>query len=123
MLESGRIGLTIPRLVARANVAQGTFYNHFDSLAAAIDAVSELLLAEHYRTMLRVIRDTEDAAEVIARSGLQTLMVFDRRPDVGKLVFDTGLPLDRIMLMRGFRKQLGGVGAVEGTGAEPGLCG
>jgi AcrR family transcriptional regulator len=87
-------------------VAQGTFYNYFDSLPAAVEAVGELLLGEHFRTVLRVIADATDAAEVVARSDLQTLMLFAHRPDVGRLVFDSREPIDRVILFRDARSQL-----------------
>jgi len=106
LLESRQGRVTVPQLVARADVAQGTFYNYFDTLPAAIEAVGELLLAEHYRTLLRVVADTAYAAEVVARSALQTLMLFALRPDVAKLVFDSGEAPDRLVLMRDLRVQL-----------------
>lgn len=106
LLESPDAAVTVPRMVARAEVAQGTFYNYFDSLPAAIDAVGELLIAEQFRTLLRVIEGASDAAEVVARSHRQTFMLFEERPDVGRLVFESGLPLDRIVLIRDAHKQL-----------------
>lgn len=106
LLDSERASVSVPRLVARAGVAQGTFYNYFDSLPMAIEAVGELLLAEHFRTVLRVIADASDAAEVVARSDVQTLMLFAHRPDVGRLVFDSGEPIDRLILFRHARNQL-----------------
>lgn len=76
-------------------MAQGTFYNYFDSLPAAIDAVGALILAEHARVLEVVTVDAADQAEVVARSARQTLMLMAQRPDVGRLLFDSGLPADR----------------------------
>jgi hypothetical protein len=56
--------------------------------------------------VLRVIADATDAAEVVARSDLQTLMLFAHRPDVGRLVFDSREPIDRVILFRDARSQL-----------------
>lgn len=106
LLESDGVAVSVPQLVARAGVAQGTFYNYFDSLPAAVDAVGELLLAEHFRTVLNVIIGAVDAAEVVARSDLQTLMLFAHRSDVGRLVFESGQPVDRLIFFRGARSQL-----------------
>jgi len=106
LLEPETSPISVPQVVASAGVAQGTFYNYFDSLPAAVEAVGKLLLAEHFRTLLRVIDGADDAAEVVARSDLQTLMLFARRPDVGRLVFDCGEPIDRLILFRGARSQL-----------------
>lgn len=106
LLESGGSAVSVPRLVSRAGVAQGTFYNYFESLPAAIHEVGELLLAEHFRTVLRAIDGATNAAEVVARSDRQTLMLFAHRPDVGRLVFESGEAVDRLILFRQARVQL-----------------
>lgn len=106
LLESDEAAVSVSQLVARAGVAQGTFYNYFDSLPAAVDAVGELLLAEHFRTVLKVIAGAVDAAEVVARSDLQSLMLFARRPDVGRLIFESGQPVDRLIFFKAARKHL-----------------
>ena len=38
-----------------------------------------------------------DLAEVFARSTRQTLTLFTQRTDVGRLLFDSGLPVDRFL--------------------------
>lgn len=106
LLESEGRAVSVPRLVSRAGVAQGTFYNYFESLPAAVYAVGELLLAEHFRTVLRAIDGATNAAEVVARSDRQTLMLFAHRPDVGRLVFESGEAVDRLILVREARVQL-----------------
>lgn len=106
LLDPDTATVSVPKLVNRAGVSQGTFYNYFESLPAAMEAVGALLLAEHFRTVLRVIADAADAAEVVARSDLQTLMLFAHRPDIGRLVFDSGQPIDRLIIVRGSRRQL-----------------
>lgn len=88
--------ISVPQVVARCGVAQGTFYNYFDSLPEAIDAVGALLLAEHARVLELLTADAADDAEVVARSARQTLLLLAHRPDVGRLLFDSGLPADRI---------------------------
>lgn len=98
--------VSVQNVVARAGVAQGTFYNYFDDLPAALEAVGELLIAEQFRTLLRAIEGAEDAAEVVVRSDLQTLMLFAYRPDVGRIVFDSGEPIDRLILVKHAREQL-----------------
>lgn len=98
--------MSVQNVVARAGVAQGTFYNYFEALPAAIEAVGELLLAEHFRTVLLAISGAGDAAEVVVRSDLQTLMLFAYRPDVGRIVFDSRESLDRLILLRHARERL-----------------
>jgi AcrR family transcriptional regulator len=87
--------VTVPQVVNRCGVAQGTFYNYFDSLPDAIDAVGALILAEHARVLTAVTAGAADGAEVVARSARQTLLLLAHRPDLGRLLFDSGLPADR----------------------------
>ncbi|MEI6252917.1 MAG: TetR/AcrR family transcriptional regulator [Mycobacteriaceae bacterium] len=95
LLDPDGSAISVPQLVARSAVAQGTFYNYFDSLPEAIDAVGALILAEHARVLGAVTAGAADEAEVVARSARQTLMLLAHRPDVGRLLFDSGLPADR----------------------------
>lgn len=106
LLDPREQPVSVPRLVARAAVAQGTFYNYFDSLPAGVDAVGDLLLAEQYRTLLRVVDGAADAAEVVARAHLQTFLLFGHRPDVGRLIFDSGASTDRLIPLRNARGQM-----------------
>jgi AcrR family transcriptional regulator len=85
----------VPQVVGRCGVAQGTFYNYFGSLPAAIDAVGELILSEHVRVLEAATAGAADESELVARSARQTLMLLANRPDVGRLLFDSGLPADR----------------------------
>ena len=87
--------VSVPLVVGRAGAAQGTFYNYFDSLPEAIDAVGALLLTEHTRVLQAVTSGAADTAEIVARSARQTLMMFVHRPEIGRLTFDSGLQVDR----------------------------
>jgi hypothetical protein len=97
LLDPGATAVSVPQVVGRAEAAQGTFYNYFESLSEAIDAVGALLLAEHTRVLRVVSSGAADTAEIVARSARQTLMLFVERPDVGRLIFDSGLPVDRFV--------------------------
>jgi AcrR family transcriptional regulator len=105
MLEPGGDAVTVPRLVAHAGISHGTFYNYFDCLPAAVDAVGALLFAEHLRVVELVNADAADPAEVVARTTRQTLMLSAGRSDIGRLLFDSGLPPER--LLRGFAVHVG----------------
>jgi hypothetical protein len=61
----------------------------------AIDAIGALLLAEHTRVLEVVTSGAADTTEIVARSARQMLMLFVHRPEVGRLIFDSGLPVDR----------------------------
>lgn len=95
LLDPAESAISVPQVVSRCGVAQGTFYNYFESLPDAIDAVGALLLAEHARVLEAVTAGSADQAEVVSRSARQTFMLMARRPDVGRLLFDSGLPADR----------------------------
>lgn len=89
--------VSVPQVVGRAGAAQGTFYNYFESLPEAIDALGVVLLAEHVRVLELATGGAADMAETVARSARQTLTLFGRRPEVGRLMFDSGLPVDRFI--------------------------
>ena len=89
--------VSVPQVVGRVGAAQGTFYNYFDSLPEAIDAVGALLLTEHTRVLQIVTSGATGPAEIVARSARQTLMLFVHRPETGRLIFDAGLPVDRFV--------------------------
>ena len=95
LLDTNAPAVSVPQVVSQCGVAQGTFYNYFDSLPEAIDAVGVLLLTEHTRVLQIVTSGAADTTEIVARSARQTLMLVARRPDVGRLMFDSGLPIDR----------------------------
>ena len=87
--------VSVPQVVSRVGAAQGTFYNYFDSLPEAVDAVGALILIEHTRVLQIVTAGAANPAEIVARSARQTLMMLVHRPEVGRLIFDSGLPVDR----------------------------
>lgn len=95
LLDPDIASVSVPLVVGRAGAAQGTFYNYFESIPAAIDAVGALLLVEHTRVLKLVTSGAADTAEIVARSARQMLMLFAHRPEVGRLIFDSGLPVDR----------------------------
>ena len=97
LLDPAVSAVSVPQVVGRSGMAQGTFYNYFDSLPDAIDAVGALILAEHTRVLAVVTAGAGDDAEIVARSARQTLMLLAHRPDVGRLLFDSGLSVDRFL--------------------------
>jgi AcrR family transcriptional regulator len=95
LLDPDVAAVSVPLVVGRAGTAQGTFYNYFESLPEAIDAVGQLILVEHTRVLTIVTSGAADTAEIVARSARQTLMLLAARADAGRLIFDSGLPVDR----------------------------
>lgn len=105
LLDAPRTSLSVPRVTARAGVSQGTFYNYFDSLDAAVDAVGGLLLVEHSRLVALVTEGIDDPAVVVAHTTRLTLRLAAQGPGYGHLLFDSGLPVDRFL--GGLRVRLG----------------
>lgn len=89
--------VSVPQVVAKAGVAQGTFYSHFESLPAAIQAIGSLLIAEHIRVLAFATAGAADQADLVARTTRQTLTLLAVNPDVGRLLFDSGLPVDGLV--------------------------
>ena len=104
-LASPPTPLTVSAVAERAGVAQGPFYNHFDSLDSALDGVGFLLMAEHGRLVESVTAGVDDPITVFAHSTRQTLRIVTENPGYGRLLFDSGLPVDR--LLGGLRYRLG----------------
>ena len=104
LLESSRPALSVPRVIARAGVSQGTFYNYFDSLDAAVDGVGALLLVEHARLVDEVTAGVDDPAGVVTHSTRMTLRLAATGPGYARLLFDCGLPVD--LFLGGLRARL-----------------
>ena len=104
LLDPEVTAVSVPQIVERAGVAQGTFYNYFVGLPEAIDAVGVLVLLEHARVLGTVIEGVADHTEVVARSAKQTLMLTSCQPSVGRMLFESGVPID--LLISGMRAHL-----------------
>ena len=104
LLEGDPESVSVPQIVKRAGMAQGTFYNYFDSLPDAVVGVGQLLVQEHVRVLVEVVAGSKDSPELIARSCKQALLVAGNRPDIARLLFDSGVPID--LLLAGIRAHL-----------------
>jgi AcrR family transcriptional regulator len=61
-------GVTIDEIVEAADVAKGSFYNHFDGKESLADAIVELVQADCEREVLAVNGEVKDPAERVARA-------------------------------------------------------
>ncbi|MEI6621412.1 MAG: TetR/AcrR family transcriptional regulator [Actinomycetes bacterium] len=97
LLEAGGgRGLAVSEVTGRAGVAHGTFYNHFDSIHDALNGVSDCIMREHSRVLDELLVDVSDRAERFARSTRQSLRMVPDSLEYGQLLFDSGLPVDRL---------------------------
>jgi len=104
LLERGAGTLSISDVAERAGVAQGTFYNYASSLDGLIDALATLLSAAVGTLRRDAPSAKTDAVAAFAFKTRQMLSLFVAAPDYGRLLFESGLPVDRFLL--GLRKDL-----------------
>ena len=97
LLEGSMGSVSVPQVIQRAGVSQGTFYNYFESLEAAFDGVGALLLAEHSRLVDEITFGVTDPIKVFALTTRQTLSLTASGDGYGTLLFDRGLPVDRFL--------------------------
>jgi AcrR family transcriptional regulator len=97
LLVKPAAALSITDVAAKARMAQGTFYNYFDSIDRLIDDLGRLL-AVHLALRLKLaVRDGANPVDVFATKTRQMLRIVSGSPGVGRLLFDCGLPLDRFL--------------------------
>lgn len=87
--------LSITDVAARAGVAQGTFYNYFESIDGLIDALGQLLGAQHALMLRAAVANVEGPVEIFSIKTRQTLHGVADASGYGRLLFDAGLPVDR----------------------------
>lgn len=74
-------GVTIDDIVAMADVAKGSFYNHFDGKESFADAIVELVQADCEREISSVNEGITDAAVRIARAFAALIRYAQLHPD------------------------------------------
>lgn len=97
LLERGAGAFSISDVAQLAGVAQGTFYNYANSIDELVEVLSELISAS-----LAALRrnapsaDADPVAAFVFKTRL-TLGLALQAPDYGRLLFDSGLPVDRLL--------------------------
>jgi len=93
--ERGIAAATIQEIADTADVAKGSFYNHFDSREDILRAVAAATLDALGQRLDRDVREQEtDPARVIARSLLSTLRICSEDPTLGGFVLRSAELLD-----------------------------
>jgi hypothetical protein len=77
-------------------MVHASFYNYYTDVAALLGDLGELLGATHAVAMAIPSKGDEDGAARFARITRQTLRIVAEQPDFGRLMFDIGLPSDRL---------------------------
>lgn len=84
--ERGVAGLRITDVTERADVALGSFYNHFESKEALVDEVVRQSLAEIVDAILQTTPADGDPAPIIAASIRRFVALAHDQPDFARLV-------------------------------------
>lgn len=105
-LEGGAAALTVLNLTERAEVALGTFYNYYRTREEVIADLTELLIAACRKDVTQVIEGLISPVAIVAASVKQTLHMALPGSDLGRLLFDSNLPLHEFIVgLRAFLKR------------------
>ncbi|PTS88380.1 MULTISPECIES: TetR/AcrR family transcriptional regulator [unclassified Caulobacter] len=96
LMEHSAAGLGLRQITDHAGVVHATFYNYYPDVPALIADLGELLGATHAAAMsgLGAARLQPDVR--FARITRQTLRLVAQAPGLGRLMFDVGIPPDRL---------------------------
>lgn len=97
LLEGGVSALTVNKLSASAELALGTFYNYYRTREEVVEDICALLLSAYQRDIDAATAGLEDPAQIVAASSLQTLSMLDSGSALGRLLFETELPIERVI--------------------------
>ena len=92
-LAAGRTDVPILELTQAADVGMGSFYNHFDSKEQLFHAAVEEALDAHGALLDQLSTDTDDPAEVFARSFRLTGRLHRRQPQLSNVLLRNGLAI------------------------------
>lgn len=97
LLERGAGELKISDVCERAGVVQGTFYNYAQNLDQLVDLLAQLLAAAHAaQTQFAPSSKTDPVAAFVFKTR-RTLSLAASERSYGRLLFDSGLPVDRLL--------------------------
>ncbi len=92
-LAAGRTDVPILELTQAADVGMGSFYNHFESKEQLFHAAVEEALDAHSALLDQLSADTDDPAEVFARSFRLTGRLHRRQPQLSNVLLRNGLAI------------------------------
>jgi AcrR family transcriptional regulator len=97
LLERGAGAFSISDISERAGAAQGTFYNYASSVDDLIEELAALLSASLAVLGRRAPCAETDPVAAFVFKTRRTLGISVQAPDYGRLLFDSGLPADRLL--------------------------
>ena len=105
-IAAGKFNVPVLEITQAADVGMGSFYNHFESKEQLFQAAVNDVLDELGAMLDRLTPDGEDPAETYARSFRLVGRLFRQRPEMSKVLLNTGLTLisaDRGLAPRALR--------------------
>ena len=96
LMNEGAGALGLRRITTHAGMVHASFYNYYPDVAALIGDLGELLGATHAAAMAMTGDDHDNPAVRFARITRQTLRIVAEQQGFGRLMFDIGLPTDRL---------------------------
>lgn len=96
LLAEGAAALGIRRIATQAGLVHSSFYNYYADIGALLDGLASLLVAAHLKAVGLVREGIEAPAALFAATTRQTLHIFQASPRYTRLMFDSGIPVDRL---------------------------
>ena len=105
-VAAGKLNVPVLEITQAADVGMGSFYNHFDSKEELFQAAVNEVLDELGAILDKLTVEGEDPAQTYARSFRLVGRLFRRRPEMSRVLLNTGLTLisaDRGLAPRALR--------------------
>jgi len=105
-IAAGKLNAPVLEITQAADVGMGSFYNHFDSKDQLFEAAVNEILDELGALLDKLTIDGEDPAATFARSFRLVGRLFGQRPEMCRVLLNTGLTLifaDRGLAPRALR--------------------
>ena len=96
LMSEGAAALGLRQITTHAGMVHASFYNYYPDVAALIGDLGELLGATHAAAMAMTGDDHDNPAMRFTRITRQTLRIVAEQQGFGRLMFDIGLPTDRL---------------------------
>ncbi len=88
LIAEGRTNAPILEITQAADVGMGSFYNHFETKEQLFDAAFESVLDAYGQLLDQVTADIEDPAEVFASSFRLTGRLYQREPELSRVLLN-----------------------------------
>jgi AcrR family transcriptional regulator len=92
-IAAGKLNAPVLEITQAADVGMGSFYNHFESKEQLFQAALDEILDVHGGLLDRVAESWDDPAERFASGFRLTGRLFRRRPDLGRVMLNSGFRL------------------------------